>query len=205
MSMILYDAKMAPNCRRVRVFLAEKGIDIAKQPVAITQGEQFAPEFLAKNPMAKVPVLELDDGRCIAESAAICEYIEDLHPDPPLIGKTPEERAEAHMWDRRIELEFFDCVLGTFRHTSPYFTKRMRQVPEYAECCREIGWKRQQWLNEHLADNKYLAGDRFTIGDITLLCALDFAAVIGEGFDAAEFPNLMRWLERMRARPSAAA
>jgi glutathione S-transferase len=203
--MKLYDAKMAPNCRRVRVFLAEKGLEIECQPVAITKGEQFSPEFLAKNPLGKVPVLELDDGSCLAESTAICEYLEELHPDPVLVGKTPEERAETHMWDRRIELEFFDYVLGTFRHTSPYFHKRMRQVPDYAECCREAGWKRLQWLNEHLTNNEQLAGDRFTIADITLLCAVDFAAVIGEGYDADEFPSLTRWHQAALARPSAAA
>lgn len=203
--MKLYEAKMAPNCRRVRIFLAEKGIDIPFEPVAITRGEQHTPEFLAKNPLGKVPVLELDNGYCLAESAAICEYLEDLNPEPALIGTTPEQRAETHMWDRRIELEFFDTVLGTFRHTSPYFHKRMRQIPEYAECCREAGWKRLRWLNDHLATNEFLAGDRFTVADITLLCALDFAAVIGEGYDADEFPNLSRWHEAARARPSAGA
>ncbi len=196
---------MAPNSRRVRIFLAEKGLNVPVQAVALAQGEQHEPEFLAKNPMAQVPVLELDDGSCLAESAAICEYIEDLHPQPPLIGETAAQRAETHMWDRRVELGFFDHVLGTFRHTSPYFHKKMRQVPEYAECCREAGWKRLAWLDGHFADNTYLAGDRLTVADITLLCAVDFATVIGEGYDEQEFPNLTRWHADMTARPSSQA
>jgi glutathione S-transferase len=203
--MKLYDAKLAPNCRRVRIFLAEKGIEVAREAVAITEGAQFQPAFLTKNPLAKVPVLELDDGRCLSESAAICEYFEDIHPQPPLIGSTPDEKAESRMWDRRIELELFECVLGTFQHTSPYFKKRIKQIAEYAECCRQQGWQRLEWLNRHLANQRYLAGERFTVADITLLCALDFAAIIGEGYDDEELPDLARWHRLVRDRPSSKA
>ena len=130
--MKLYDATVAPNPRRVRMFAAEKGIDIPVEPIDLMKAENRRPDFLEKNPMGRVPVLEMDDGSYLAESLAICEYLEELHPEPALIGKTREERAHTRMWERRMELEVMRHLLGAFVHTSPFFKGRTPQVPASA-------------------------------------------------------------------------
>jgi len=200
----LYDSTIAPNPRRVRMFLAEKGIQVPLEEVDIRSGVNRQPDFLAKNPMGGLPVLELDDGSCIAESLVICEYFEDLHPEPPLLGRTPAERANARMWERRMELEVMGPMLAAFRHGSPFFKGRITQVPEMIEPSRAAAAKRLAWVDDLLAGREFVAGDRYTIADITLFCAVDFGGMVGEKYDPA-LKNLCAWHERMKARPSASA
>ena len=202
--MKLYDSTIAPNPRRVRIFLAEKGITVPLEQVDIRAGANRQSDFLAKNPMGGLPVLELDDGTCISESLVICEYFEDRNPEPPLIGRTPEERAVARMWERRMELEVMGPLLGAFRHGSPFFKGRITQVPEMVEPSRGAAAKRLAWVDERLASNEFVAGDRYTIADITLFCTIDFGGMVGEGYDPS-LKNLTRWHEAMKARPSATA
>jgi glutathione S-transferase len=201
---ILYDSKLAPNPRRVRVFLAEKGVEVPLRQVDIATAENRKPPFLAKNPLGGVPVLELDDGTCIAESVAICRYFEELHPEPPLFGSGARERAEVEMWNRRAELELFRTVSGCFQHTHDFFKGRIEQVPAWGEACRKTARERLAWLDRELAGRPFLAGERYTIADITALCAIDFGRV-AEIRIAPEQKNLARWHEAVSARPSAKA
>jgi glutathione S-transferase len=202
--MKLYDSTIAPNPRRVRIFAAEKGIDLPLEQVDLQGGANRKEPFLSKNPMGGLPVLELDDGRCLSESLVICEYLEDLHPDPALIGSTPDERAFARMWERRMEIEVMYPMLSAFRHGSAFFKGRITQVPEMVEPSRAAAAKRLAWVDGLLSSQEYVAGDRFTIADITLFCTIDFAGMVGEKYDPA-LKNLAAWHERMRARPSATA
>ncbi|MEE9282234.1 MAG: glutathione S-transferase family protein [Myxococcota bacterium] len=202
--MKLYDTTMAPNPRRVRVFLAEKGVDVPLEPVDLGEAENRQPAFLAKNPMGGVPVLELDDGTCIAESVAICRYFEELRPKPPLMGVDPLDKARVEMWNRRMEFGALGNVTGCFRNTNDFFKGRVTQVPEYGEVCREGAVKQLVWLDEVLADREFVAGERYTIADITLLIAIDFARVIRLRIDP-EQKNLARWHEAASNRPSAKA
>ncbi len=202
--MKLYDATIAPNPRRVRMFLAEKGIEVPLEQVDLRAAVNRQPAFLAKNPMGGLPVLELDDGTCIAESLVICEYFEDKKPDPPLIGRTPEERANSRMWERRMELEVMMPMLGAFRHSSPFFKGRITQVPEMIEPSRGAAAKRLAWLDEILATRPFVAGDMFSVADITLFCTLDFGGMVGENYDPS-LKNLAAWHEKTKARPSASA
>ena len=140
----------------------------------------------------------------LSESLVICEYFEDLHPEPVLIGRTPEERAVARMWERRMELEVMLPMLGAFRNSSPFFQGRITQVPEVVEPHRATARKRMQWVNEILGSQPWVAGDRFTFADITLFCTLDFAGVVGEAYDPA-LHHVVAWHEKMKARPTAAA
>lgn len=202
--LILYDSSAAPNPRRVRVFLAEKGVEVPLQQVDIGTAENRKPPFLAKNPLGGLPVLELDDGTCIAESVAICRYFEELHPDPPLMGTDAADRARVEMWNRRMEMEVFNTVTGAFRNTHDFFKGRITQIPEWGEACKAAGPKKLAWLDEVLADREFIAGDRYTIADITALCGIDFARVIGLRVQP-EQKNLTRWHEAVSARPSARA
>ncbi|MFP6626673.1 MAG: glutathione S-transferase family protein [Deltaproteobacteria bacterium] len=202
--MKLYDSTIAPNPRRVRMFLAEKGIEVPLEEVDINHAENRKPPFLAKNPMGTLPVLELDDGTYLAESQAICHYFEGLHPEPPLIGTTPQQRAIVQMWDRRMELEIMLPLLGAFRHSSTFFKGRITQVPEYVEPCRHAAAKRLAWVDEVLASREFVAGDGLSLADITLFCTLDFGALVGENYDP-KLGNVARWHAAMKERPSAAA
>lgn len=202
--MKLYDSTIAPNPRRVRIFLAEKGIEVPLEQVDIRSAANRQPDFLAKNPMGGLPVLELDDGTCIAESLVICEYFEDKHPEPPLLGRTPEERANTRMWERRVELEVMGTMLAAFRHGSPFFKGRITQVPEMVEPSRAAAAKRLSWINEILGTRPFVAGKDYSLADITLFCTIDFAGMVGENYDPA-LTNLVRWHESMKSRPSASA
>ena len=202
--MKLYDSAMAPNPRRVRIFLAEKGIDVPTEQVDIAKAENRKPPFLAKNPMGVLPVLELDDGTCIAESIAICRYFEAVQPDPPLFGIDTVDIAVVEMWNRRMELEVFNAVTGTFRNTHDFFKGRIPQVPEWGEVCRGSAEKRLAWLDEVLTDREFIAGERFTVADITALCGIDFGRV-SQIVIQPEQKNLARWHEAVSSRPSAKA
>jgi glutathione S-transferase len=202
--MKLYDSAMAPNPRRVRIFLAEKGISVPVEQVDIGKAANRQPPFLAKNPLGGVPVLELDDGTHIAESVAICRYFEEKQPQPPLMGTDAKDRALVEMWQRRMELELFRLVTGTFQNTHAFFKGRIPQVPEYGEVCREGARKRLAWLDGELANRPFVAGERYTIADITALCAVDFGRVSDIRI-APEQKNLARWHEAVSSRPSAKA
>ncbi len=203
--MKLYDMGRAPNPRRVRVFLAEKGIDIPKQEVDLGGLEQYGETFTAMNPMQRVPVLVLDDGTVISESVAICLYFEKLHPEPNLFGKDALESAQVEMWNRRLELHFYGPVSQSFRHSSPAMAKRETpQVPDWGNACRDKAADFVGFLEKELGTREYVAGNRFTIADITALCTVDFMRVIKLSL-TPEMKNLTRWHAAVSARPSAKA
>ena len=203
--MKLHQSTGAPNPRRVTVFLAEKGIEIEKVEVSIAKGEHRLPAFIEKNPLARVPILELDDGRYLAETVAICRYFEGIQPGPPLFGTDNLDRAWVEMWNRRMEFEIFGNFGGWFRNLHEFFKGRIHQVPEYGEVCRDALAARMDWLDEELADREFIAGDRYTIADITAQCAFDFFGRILKRQPAPEQKNLSRWYEAVSARPSAKA
>jgi glutathione S-transferase len=200
----LYDSKLAPNPRRVRVFLAEKGIEVPTVEVDIGKAENRAPEFLAKNPMGALPLLELDDGTLLAESVAICRYFEEMQPDPPLLGIDARDRALVEMWQRRMEFEVLLPIAQTFRNTHDFFKGRITQVPDYGEACRAVAEQRLEWLDGELSDREFIAGDRFTIADITGMTGIDFGAVTGIRIQPDQ-KNLGRWHAAVASRPSAKA
>ena len=202
--MKLYDTTMAPNPRRVRIFLAEKGIEVPTQQIDLGKQEHREPEFLAKNALGRVPVLELDDGSCIAESVAICRYFEGTNPEPPLMGVDTEDSARVEMWQRRMELEVLTNVAGCFRNTNDFFKGRIPQVPEYGKVCREAAVSRLEWLDEVLGEREFIAGERYSIADITALVGIDFGRTIQLRI-APEQKNLARWHEAVSSRPSAKA
>lgn len=202
--MKLYDSKMAPNPRRVRIFLAEKGVEVPVVQVDLAKAENRRPEFLARNPMGTLPVLELDDGTCIAETVAICRYFERTQPEPPLMGVGARGEAVVEMWQRRMELEVALPIMQVFRNTHEFFKGRIPQVPEYGELCRRMALKRLAWLDQELAGRPFVAGDRYTIADITALCGIDFGRPTGIRI-APEWKHLARWHEAVGARPSAKA
>jgi glutathione S-transferase len=200
----LYDYAMAPNPRRVRIYLAEKGLELPTVQLDITKAENRTSPFLAKNPLGGVPFLELDDGTVIAESVAICRYFEVLHPEPPLLGTDARDQALVEMWQRRMELELFRNVAGCFQNTHAFFAGRIEQVPAYGEVCKRTAAKRLAWLDEELAGRPFVAGTRYTIADITALVAIDFGRVVDIRI-APEQKHLARWHEAVSSRPSAKA
>jgi glutathione S-transferase len=203
--MKLYDYARSPNARRVRIFLAEKGLAIPLEPVDIARGESRAPDYLARNPMGQVPLLELDDGTYLAESVAICRYFEEAQPDRPLFGTTARSRAEVEMWTRRIELALFQPILAVWKHTSPAWAGRGPQVPEVATAERARAVHCFVVLDDALADREFLAGDRFSIADILGLCTIDFGLAAAEVGPAPELRHVARWHAAIAARPSARA
>jgi glutathione S-transferase len=201
--MKIYEMKIAPNPRRVRIFVAEKGITVPFVEVDLFHSESKTPEFLAKNPLGAVPVLELEDGTCISESVAICRYLEGLYPYPPLMGTGALGQATVEMWQRRMEFNVFLPIEQTFLHTSEWFKSRP-QVAEFAEVCRLKGYQGLEWLNSILAPRRYVAGDEYTIADITALVAVDFTSFPGIEVKP-ELQHLRRWHAEVSARPSAQA
>ena len=202
--MKLYDSKLAPNPRRVRIFLAEKEITVPTVQVDIGKAENRQAEFLAKNPIGGLPMLELDDGTCIAETVAICCYFERSQAEPPLLGVGAKGEAVVEMWQRRMELEIALPIMQVFRNTHDFFKGRIPQVPEYGEVCRTTATKRLEWLDHELAGRPFIAGDDYTIADITALCGIDFGKPTGIRI-APECKHLMRWYEAVSTRPSAKA
>ena len=199
-----YDFALAPNPRRLRIFLAEKGLKIPSEEVDISQGKNRTPEMLAKNPAGGLPFMELDDGSYLAESVAICRYLEGLHPEPNLLGKDNREQAEIEMWNRRVELNLFGPVARTFQNTSDFFKGRIKQFPEYGAAQRETVNQQLQWLDQQIGNKPFIAGDRFTIADITAEVAVDFGAFADIKPDPA-LKNLARWHQAVSSRPSAKA
>ena len=204
-AMKLYNHAMAPNPRRVRIFAAEKGIELALQDLDILAGQSRTPEFLAKNPSGGVPVLEFDDGSCLAESVAICRYLEGLHPEPNLFGHDLREQAQIEMWNRRMELELFAAIGRTIQNTSPIFQGRYKQFPDYGEAQRAVVHQRLERMDRELNGREFLAGDRFTIADITALVAIDIGGRLADIKVGPELSNLSRWHKAVSSRPSAKA
>jgi glutathione S-transferase len=201
----LYDSAVAPNPRRVRIFLAEKGFNMPHVvQVDIAKGENREPAFLAKNPLGGLPVLELDDGAIIAESVAICRYVEEVQPHPVLFGTTPKERATTEMWQRRMELELLRYVTSAFQNTHPFFKGRIHQVPEYGEICRDMARRRLEWLDSELVPHPFVAGPHYSIADITALVAIDFGRISDIRIQPNQ-KNLQRWYDAVSTRPSAKA
>ncbi len=203
--MKIYNGTRAPNPRRVRIFLAEKGIDMTYQEVDVLKGENRTEEYRRTiNPMGRIPVLEFDDGSHLAESVAICRYFEEIQPDPPLFGVDARDKANVEMWNRRIEHHVMAPVGQTFRHTFPGFADRVEQLPAWAEQNRRAAEEMFGWLDEVLGQSDYIAGERFSIADITALCTVDFAKASQIRIQP-EQANLARWHGLVSARPSAAA
>ena len=202
--MKIYDTQTAPNPRRVRMFLAEKGVSAQYIQVDLKGGQNLTPEMLSKNPMGKLPILELDDGTCISESDAICAYIEAAYPNPPLLGKTALEKGLVAMWQRRVDLCLMLPVVHCFQHTTGYFSDRMTPVADYGVVAGKDAIKFWDVLDTHLSESPYIGGEQFSIADIIALCAIDFARVvkirIGE-----QHTHLQRWYEQVSERPSAKA
>lgn len=209
--MKFYDCKTAPSPRRVRIFLAEKGIDVETVQVDLGSGEQFSDEFRKVNPDCVVPALELDDGSGISEVIAICQYIEDLHPEPALLGHSPEERARVSMWNGKIEQLGMMAMMDAFRNASKGLVDRAlpgpeayAQIPELAERGRKRVQQFLYRLDGQLANNAFIAGDSYSIADISALVLVDFAGWIKISIpdDAS---HLKRWYGEVSKRPSAAA
>lgn len=202
--MKLHEFPGAPNPKKVRVYLAEKGIEVASVPVDIITGENRKPAFLEKNPMGGLPVLELDDGSYLAESLAIIEYFEDLHPNPPMIGTAPLERARVRALERLIELSVLGRIAVIFQNTHPLFASRLKQSADAAESARGALATNLAVLDAKIGSNTFAAGDTPTIADCTLLAALQFAEFAQIPIDPAH-KNIQRWYESFKQRPSAAA
>lgn len=209
--MKLYDYPQAPNPRRINIFLAEKGIEVERVPVDLTKGEQLEPAYRAKNPACDVPMLELDDGTCISQIRAICRYFEETHPQTPMLGRTPTEKALCEMWEHLAFMNGLLAVAEVFRNTAKGFSNRAlvgpHAYPQSAELA-ERGRARVQHFfedfDQRLAGRPYVAGDFYSMADITTLVTCDFAKWI-----KAEAPagctNLRAWYERIAARPAVQA
>jgi glutathione S-transferase len=203
--MKLYDSGRAPNPRRVRIFLAEKGISVPVEQIDLAAQEHKSEAFTALNPLQRVPVLMLDDGTAIAESMAICRYFERLRPEPPLFGRGPKEEALVEMWNRRMELILLGAVSTVFRHTHPAMAQlETPQVSEWADANRPRVTEFLEIIDHELKDQLYIVGDHFSVADITGLVAVDFMKPAGLTVPA-ELGNVRRWHAQVAARPSARA
>lgn len=204
--MLLYHDKRAPNPRRVRVFLAEKGVAYDTIEVSIAALAHQSEEFRQKNPLALLPVLELSDGRILRESIAICRYVEEaIQPEPNLFGGDPWERAQIEMWNRHAELELLWPISQVFRNTHAFWKDRIKQAPDFAQIMRELVVERFGFFDRSLATRPYLAGERFTVADITAMCAIDFGKPSDIRIDATKTPHLAAWYARVTERPSSKA
>ncbi|HKP78220.1 MAG TPA: glutathione S-transferase [Phenylobacterium sp.] len=203
--MKIYDTPLAPNPRRVRWFMAEKGItDIEVITLNLMEGQHRTPEYLARAGLANVPMLEMDDGTCITESVAICRYLESRYPEPNLFGRTPEETAVIEMWMRRAEMMVATPIMIGVRHTHPAMAALEQQVPEVGHHNLEAGTRALRVLDRRLADREWLAVDRLTIADIVAFVGVDFGRMI-KFRPPEDLIHVGRWVEAMRARPAAVA
>ena len=197
---------MGPNPRTVRIFMAEKGIELPLEQVDLVGGENRRPPYVDKNAAGQLPCLELDDGSHLAEITAICEYLEELHPDPPLVGATPEERAKTRMWTRRIDLNIIEPMANGFRYAEglSLFVDRIHVIPQAADDLKEIAREKLAWLDGLIEEREFIAGDRFSLADIILYAFLEFGASVGQNLDP-KLENLPGWYTRVAARPSVEA
>jgi glutathione S-transferase len=193
-----------PNPKVVRVFMAEKNITIPMEKVDLLVGENRQEAHLKRNPHGQVPTLELDSGSYLSEITAICEYLEDKHPKPPLVGSTPEEKAECRMWTRRVDLNICEQLGNGYRfgEGNDFFKNRILTAPEASPGLKAIAQNRLKWLDGQMADGRqYLCGERFTLADILLYCFVTFFAKVGQPIDPAN-KNIGNWIERVGGRPS---
>ncbi|MDE0053322.1 MAG: glutathione S-transferase family protein [Gammaproteobacteria bacterium] len=211
--MKLYDCEQAPNPRRVRIFMAEKGISCETAQLNIVQGDNLSDDFLAVNPRGLLPTLVLDDGTVLDESVAICRYLEETHPEPPLMGTDAVRKAQIESRQRHMEFEGLLAAAETFRNAFPRFSKRglggnvgeVDAIPALVERGQASLLRFYNRLNAHLGQSRYVAGDEFTIADITALCAVDFASVAARVPVPEDCENVARWHAEVSARPSARA
>jgi glutathione S-transferase len=203
--MKLYNS-IGPNPRMVRMFLHEKGIEIPLEPVDLMGAENRRAPYLAKNPAGQLPALELDNGDVIAEITAICEYLEDIQPEPHLIGATPEERAETRMWTRRVDLNIVEPLANGFRfgEGAPIFKDRIHIIPQAADDLKAIAQEKLAWLDGLMEGKQFLVGDRFSMADVLLFSFLDFGRTVGQPLDPG-LANVNAWFARVAARESAKA
>ncbi len=200
--MKLYDGGRAPNPRRVQIFLAEKGVDIPAVQLNLNALEHKEEEFAKRNPFLRVPILELDDGTCLSETVAICRYLEGLNPEPNLMGRDFRETAFIEMWQRRAELNFLLNVGNSFRHLNPAGqVLEGTQIVEWGNISRDRAREFMTIMNEELSGRDYIAGERYTIADITTFVGYQFLKPARIGFPEV-LPNLSRWYERIMERPS---
>ena len=202
--MMFYTAAepMAPNPRRVEIFLAEKGVSIPTTALAIARREHKAPDYVAKHPRGQIPALELDDGTVLTESVAICRYFDELHPEPPLFGRNALERAQVDMWTRRVELILMSPIAQFWQHAHPFTAKLLTQYPDFGESNRARTAEAMRWFDGQLGAREWLATGDYTIADIVLLTTLDFAAFVGLAVPD-ECVALKDWHTRAKARSSA--
>jgi glutathione S-transferase len=203
--MKLYDS-IGPNPRVVKMFMAEKGIDLPRVTVDLMAGENRQDAYKAKNPHGTTPALELDDGSVLAEITAICEYLDEKNPGTSLIGATAEERARTRMWTRRIDLNIVEPMTNGFRFSDGLglFQNRVRCMPQAADDLKTLAQEKLTWLDGLIAGRPFVAGDKITLADILLYSFLDFGQAVGQPLNPAN-KNIAAWFERMKARPSAAA
>jgi glutathione S-transferase len=197
---------IGPNPRVVRMFMAEKGIEIPREDVDLLKGDNRREPYLQKNSAGQMPALELDSGHCVTEITAICEYLEDIHPNPPLIGANPEQKAEARKWTRRIDLNICEPMANGFRFSQglPLFKDRILTVPEAADGLKRMAQDRLKWLNGEMAGKDFVCGKRFTLADIMLYVFLDFGNTVGQPLNPG-FANINAWFKRVAERPSTKA
>lgn len=197
---------VGPNPRVVKMFMAEKGIDIPRVEVNLMANENRQEAHLARNPAGQMPTLELDDGRFLSEITVICEYLDEKYPNPPLIGTNAEERAITRMWVRRLDLNIIEPMTTGFRSSEGLrlFQTRIRTIPQAADDLKTLAQEKLTWLDGLIAGRDYIAGDKFTLADIHLFCFLEFGATVRQPLNPAN-KNIAAWFERVKARPSAAA
>ena len=205
MKLRIIETHAAPNPRRVNIFLAEKGIEVPREERNMMTDDLTTGDFAKLNPWARVPVLILDDGRAISETVAICRYFEEISPEPALFGIGPVGKAEVEMWNRRIEFGLFNAVFAVFRHLHPKMAHlEVPQVAAWGEANKEKVAHELTRIDARLAESPYLAGDSYSIADITALVAIDFMKPARLG-PPEGFGNVMRWHREVSARPSAQA
>ena len=197
---------MGPNPRVVNIFLAEKGVDVERETVDLMAGENRQETHLERNPAGPLPCLELDDGSYLAEITAICEYLDEVPPTPPLIGTTPEERAATRMWTRRIDLNIIEPIGHGFRFGPgiEFFKDRIHVIPQAAEDFQQIAQEKLAWLDGLIEGREFITGDRFTLADILLFAFLEFGGQVGQTLDP-QLENLQGWFTRVAVRPSVEA
>jgi glutathione S-transferase len=201
----LYNS-IGPNPHVVRMFMAERGIELPKVEVDLRGGENRREPYMAKNPTGQMPALELDDGTVLSEITAICEYLDETTPGLSLIGSNARERAETRMWTRRIDLNIVEPMVNGFRFAEgmKLFQNRIHTIPQAAADLKQVAQEQLAWLDKLMAGKTWVCGSRFTLADIFLYAFLDFGAAVGQKF-SPELKNIDAWFARVKARPSAAA
>lgn len=199
-------SSIGPNPRVVRMFIAEKGIEIPIEPVDVMGGENRREPYLQKNPAGQLPCLELADGSCLSEITAICEYLDEKYPEPSLLGATPEERAKTRMWVRRIDLNILEPLTNGFRFAEglQLFRNRIHVIPQAADDLKAIAREKLEWLDGLMQGNEWICGDSFSLADVLLFAFLDFGSTVGQPLDP-KLSWLPGWFERVSKRPSAEA